>query len=80
MTQNEEISLREVQPSNVGEQEPHDIEQEASNPDQAESRQWESKRTKACVLLGSSILQLPIWGKITLTSQLQFYSQTQASP
>ncbi|KAL2836950.1 major facilitator superfamily domain-containing protein [Aspergillus pseudoustus] len=35
------------------------MEEEAA---EAESQQLESKRTKLCVLLGSAILQLPIWG------------------
>lgn len=68
MTRNEDISLRESLPSGVGEQQPHDIEPEASNLDEADSRQWESHRKRACVLVGSAILQLPIWGRLSLTS------------
>ncbi|KAH0828353.1 hypothetical protein FOPE_01564 [Fonsecaea pedrosoi] len=30
--------------------------------DHANPRQWASRRQKACVLVGSSILQLPVWG------------------
>lgn len=62
MVQNEGISLREPLPPDVGEQEPHDTEQNAFNLDQADSRLWESNRKRACVLVGSAILQLPIWG------------------
>lgn len=75
MTQNESISLREL---DIGEQEPRIAEQDTSNIDQADSRQWESSRKRACVLMGSAILQLPIWGELSLTSWLQFYSHTQA--
>ncbi|KAI9838846.1 MAG: hypothetical protein M1819_004053 [Sarea resinae] len=46
----------------VAEQQLHDTEQDASSIDQADSRQWESNRKRACVLVGCSILQLPIWG------------------
>lgn len=80
MTPKETISLRESLPPDVGEQDGHNIEQAASNPNQADSRQWESTRKRACVLLGSAILQLPIWGKKPLFSWLQFYSNMQASP
>jgi hypothetical protein len=68
MTRNESISLRESLPSDIGEQEPHNTEQDASNLEQANSRQWESNRKRACVLVGSAILQLPIWGRLSLTS------------
>ncbi|MCJ1359867.1 MAG: hypothetical protein MMC33_009870 [Icmadophila ericetorum] len=51
----ENISLRESRPSEFCEQETIE---DASQAD----RQWESSRKRACVLLGSSILQLPIWG------------------
>ena len=68
MTRNEGISLRESLPSDVGEQELHNTEQDASNLDQADSRRWESNRKRACVLVGSAILQLPIWGRLNPTS------------
>lgn len=61
MARNEDISLRESPPSDVREQEAQDIEQDVSNAD-AESRQWEPKRKRLSVLVGSAILQLPIWG------------------
>lgn len=65
---NEGISLREPLPPDVGGQEPQDTEQHAFNLDQADSRQWESNRKRACVLVGSAILQLPIWGRLSPTS------------
>ena len=64
MSLNEDISLRESLPSDVGEQEAHNTLQDASNLDQADSRIWESKTKRACVLVGSAILQLPIWGRL----------------
>ena len=56
MPRNEDISMQ-----NVGEEEHLEINQDELNLDQA-SRPFESTRTRACVLLGSAILQLPIWG------------------
>jgi hypothetical protein len=38
------------------------------NIDQADSRRLESNMKKASVLLGSAILQLPIWGMLIATS------------
>lgn len=61
MPRSETSSLEESRPSDVGEQEPQDIEQDVSNAD-AEPRQWESNRKRVSVLVGSAILQLPIWG------------------
>ena len=65
MTQNEGITLRESVPSDVSEQEPYDTENDAANLDQADSRLWESKRKRFCVLVGSAMLQLPIWGRLS---------------
>ncbi|KAL3459573.1 major facilitator superfamily domain-containing protein [Aspergillus heterothallicus] len=39
-----------------------DIEQDVPGTEQIESSSIGSRRTKLCVLLGSAILQLPIWG------------------
>lgn len=36
----------------------------APDAEQTRSRQLESKRTKLSVLIGSGIIQLPIWGKL----------------
>ena len=47
---------------NVSEEEGLDTTQDEVNLEQTSSRPLESARTRACVLLGSAILQLPIWG------------------
>lgn len=60
MTGTESISLHSVV-SITSEREARNYEEDATtldNPGQQESRQ-----KRACVLLGSAILQLPIWGK-----------------
>jgi hypothetical protein len=62
MPQSESISLHELQPSNNREQDISDTDQDAFHLEQAGSGQLESKKTRARVLLGSAILQLPIWG------------------
>ena len=64
----EVISLRESLPTDTGEREAHDIEQDTSNLEQANSRQWDSSGKRARVLVGSAILQLPIWGRLSLAS------------
>jgi hypothetical protein len=66
MTRNEDIPLRET-PANRCEQEPYDTERDAFNLHHADSRQWESNRKRTCVLLGSTILQLPIWGRLSVS-------------
>ena len=78
MAQNESISLRESQPPNAAESELQDVEQDAPASDQANVRQRESKRTRLCVLLGSAILQLPIWGTLNATMGPQLYLHKQA--
>jgi hypothetical protein len=65
MTRNEGIFLHESMPSDVGPEEHHDTEQNASHADQADSRQYESNRKRARVLVGVAILQLPIWGRLS---------------
>lgn len=74
MTSHEDITLREPRPwsSDFREQEPLDIDRDEANPDQSDSDQWESNKKKLCVLLGSAILQLPIWGMRILNLRLQF--------
>lgn len=62
MTGNETTSLPDARAAE--EQEVHDLEQESA-ADQTESRQRESNRKMACVLVGNAMLQLPIWGKFT---------------
>ena len=46
----------------VGEEQSLDVAENEVNLDQIPSRPVESARSRACVLLGSAILQLPIWG------------------
>ena len=67
MTGNEGVSVREPRPSDAGEQVPQDIEH-AIDLDQVDSRLWESNRKRICVLVGSAMLQLPIWGGLSPTS------------
>lgn len=55
MASDQGVSLHRSTLSARGEQESGSVEQAAANP-------GESKRTRLCVLLGSGILQLPIWG------------------
>lgn len=63
MAGNGDFPLHESVPLDVHDQEPNDSVQNAPQIEQADSRQWESNRKRACVLLGTTILQLPIWGK-----------------
>ena len=56
MARNEVISLRDPLPLDIGEQ-------EGFNLGQADSRQRVSNGKRPCVLVGSAILQLPIWGR-----------------
>lgn len=67
MSQDREIPLRESRASDNVEQRPQDAdadaERDASPSDQAiETRRIESRK-RAAVLVGSAILQLPIWGR-----------------
>jgi hypothetical protein len=48
-----------------------DVEQ--AEAEQTDSRQRESKRTKLSVLIGSGIIQLPIWGMLDHMSRLPLY-------
>ncbi|KAG8526685.1 uncharacterized protein KY384_008114 [Bacidia gigantensis] len=58
----EVISLHESLPTEADGREIHIEEQDASSLDIANTRQYESNRKRACVLIGSTLLQLPIWG------------------
>ncbi|KIX99315.1 uncharacterized protein Z520_04891 [Fonsecaea multimorphosa CBS 102226] len=64
MPQTDSIALRGSLPSDGGEPGPQDGDSSdvAPNFDQSSSRQRISGRQRASVLVGSSILQLPIWG------------------
>lgn len=74
MNQDREPSHLLETPPNLREQEAQDTERDASNAEQAESRQLESKRKRTWVLVGSAILQLPIWGMPKSASSLQCHS------
>ena len=59
MTETENISRQQsLPPARDTEQSP--------NLDENDSRQWETHRKRACVLVGSAILQLSIWGRSSL--------------
>ncbi|OAP57742.1 hypothetical protein AYL99_08480 [Fonsecaea erecta] len=63
MPQTERIALRESLPSDGGEPGTQDVDgDDTTNLDHGSSRQRVSRRQKISVLVGSSILQLPIWG------------------
>lgn len=62
MREREQIALQESQATTNGNQDGSDVEQTVFDAEQAGSRQIESQRTKLFVLIGSGILQLPIWG------------------
>jgi hypothetical protein len=63
MAQNEDISLRSSLAPDVVEVDTHNgREGEILDGDVVDSRHDESSRKRACVLLGSAMLQLPIWG------------------
>ncbi|CAM1501395.1 Fc.00g105570.m01.CDS01 [Cosmosporella sp. VM-42] len=62
MAPNEDIALRDSIPTDANGRAYSATDQDASNIDELNSRQWESGRKRACVLGSSAILQLPIWG------------------
>lgn len=68
MRETEEFALPVSRMSASGERDAFDVEQSVADAGQIDSRQIESKRTKLCVLIGSGILQLPIWGTFNHTS------------
>jgi hypothetical protein len=57
-----EIALRELSPSDSPEQRHSHTEQHGTSFAEADARQWESKKKRAMVIVGSGLLQLPIWG------------------
>lgn len=63
MPQTETISLRQTTASNISELEVRNEEQEDIAHDQVDQRRNGSKTKKTCVLIGSGLIQLPIWGK-----------------
>ncbi|KAH9985306.1 major facilitator superfamily domain-containing protein [Xylariaceae sp. FL0662B] len=62
MTRDERISLRDTESPGVNEREQHIAEPDDLNLRHGGSRQCIPNRGRACVLLGSAILQMPIWG------------------
>ncbi|CRG87788.1 putative transporter MCH4 [Talaromyces islandicus] len=69
MPETEEHPLEEARPSVSGERQGSDVEQNVAT----DSRALESRKTKLCVLIGSGILQLPIWGFAMSYGVLQEY-------
>lgn len=65
MARDEDISLHESIAPSVGGLDLRDAEQDVPQDETVEPRQQDSRKTRALVLLGSSILQLPIWGELT---------------
>lgn len=59
-----------------GERDIPEVEQMVMDEEQTNLRQTESRKTRLCVLIGSGILQLPIWGTFDLMSQTPRYSRT----
>lgn len=70
MSQTETISLRQTTPSNLGELEVQNEEQGSIGHEQADQRRNGFKTKKTCVLIGSGLIQLPIWGKCTPSLQI----------
>lgn len=68
MSQTETISLHQTTPSSLGELDVQNEEQGSIGHDQADQRRNGFKTKKTCVLIGSGLIQLPIWGKCTQLS------------
>jgi len=64
MAPSENIFLRESMPPSVHEPDRTDAEQDTFDIGQDDWSQWESHRKRAYVLVGSAVLQMPIWGKL----------------
>lgn len=62
MSQTETISLRQTAPSGLGELEVQNEESGSIGHEQADPRRNSPKTKKTCVLIGSGLIQLPIWG------------------
>lgn len=63
MTGNDSLAPREPSLRGSVQRETLDLEQDETYDDHGRARHSESKSRRICVLLGSAILQLPIWGK-----------------
>ncbi|KAJ5754615.1 monocarboxylate transporter [Penicillium manginii] len=62
MNDGNQIRLQESRPPGIHEPDSSDAQQRAMDLEQIDSRQVESSKTKLSVLIGSGIIQLPIWG------------------
>ncbi|KAL8707219.1 MAG: hypothetical protein Q9220_007713 [cf. Caloplaca sp. 1 TL-2023] len=62
MAPHESIVMHHPDPLDGNEPAPDEMERDSHGLDQGASRERESGRKRACVLTGSAILQLPIWG------------------
>lgn len=64
MSQSRTNDTLELQHSaSMNDMELHNHDQEESGANMSRNRQSETTRIKALVLLGSSIIQLPVWGE-----------------
>lgn len=63
MAGDSEIALRELSSSDSPGQSQTNTEQDGIAAE-ADAREWESKKKRAMVIVGSGLLQLPIWGMI----------------
>ena len=80
MTSGEDIAMHESPVSDRGR---HDVEQDAISQSPTELTQFESRKKKVSVLIGCSILQLPIWGMaiaISFQGSTSNKNTTQALP
>lgn len=64
MTESEQLSLEELPAPASHAQDSSDIERRVMHTEPTDSSQVESNKTKISVLIGSGILQLPIWGTL----------------
>lgn len=64
MREPEQLSLQEWPTQASRAQDSSDIEQRVIDSEPTDSSQVESNKTKITVIIGSGILQLPIWGKL----------------
>lgn len=70
MAETDQIRLSESQTAGIHEVDSSEAEQRAADPEQTDPRQVESNRTKLSVLIGSGIIQVPIWGKLDHTFEI----------
>lgn len=71
MAPREDIALSDArQPSISSANDSPGTQEEAVSSDETESREWDSSRKRAMVMVGSGLLQLPIWGITSFISAL----------